>query len=92
MLEYGFAYGEGGDKLKGKKFLMVISTFGPEEACQHDGYNHFTMEKLLRPFEQTANLCKLEYVKPLIINGVAHKSNEDITASMNFVKNEIRSL
>ncbi len=92
VLEYGFAYGEGGDKLKGKKFIMVISTFGPEEAYQHGGYNNFTMEELLRPFEQTANLCQLEYLKPLVINGVMHKSDVDITAFKDFVTREINSL
>lgn len=92
VLEYGFAYGEGGDKLKGKKFVMVVSTFGPEESYQHDGYNTFTMEELLRPFEQTAKLCHLEYVKPLILNGVAHKSDAEISAFKEFVKKEIESL
>lgn len=92
VLEYGFAYGEGGDKLKNKKFMMVISTFGPEEAYQHGGYNNFTMGELLRPFEQTANLCKLEYVQPLIINGVAHKTDADITAFADFVKREVGAL
>ncbi len=92
VLEYGFAYGEGGDKLKDKKFMMVISTFGPEEAYQHGGYNNFTMEELLRPFEQTANLCKLEYVRPLVIHGVMHKTDEDITAFADFVKREVGAL
>lgn len=89
VLEHGFAYGEGGDKLKGKKFLMVISTFGSEEVYQHGGYNNFTMEELLRPFEQTANLCKLEYLKPLIINGVTRKTDADIVAFKDSVKREI---
>jgi len=92
VLEYGFAYGEGGDKLKGKKFVMVISTFGPEDAYRYGGYNNFTMEELLRPFEQTANLCQLEYLKPLIINGVAHKTDAEITAFKDFVKKEVDSL
>lgn len=91
-LEYGFAYGEGGDKLQGKKFIMVISTFGPEESYQSGGYNTFTMEELLRPFEQTANLCKLEYLKPLVLNGVAHKTDADIEAFKALVNKEIDSL
>lgn len=80
VLQYGFAYGQGGDKLKGKKLQIVLSTFGPEEAYQHDGYNHFTIEELLRPLEQTANLCQIEFLKPLVLNGVAHKTDEEIVA------------
>ncbi len=92
VLEYGFAYGEGGDKLKGKKIQFILSTFGPEEAYQKGGYNHFTIEELLRPFEQTANLCQLEFLKPLVINGVAHKSDEEITLFKEFVSKEIDKL
>lgn len=92
VLEYGFAYGEGGDKLKDKKFVMVISTFGPEESYTHEGYNHFTMEELLRPFEQTANLCKLLYVKPLVIHGVAHKTDQEIETFRDSVHTAIESL
>jgi glutathione-regulated potassium-efflux system ancillary protein KefG len=92
VLEYGFAYGEGGDKLKGKKLQIVLSTFGPAEAYQKDGYNNFTIEELLRPLEQTANLCQLEFLKPLVIYGTAHKSDEEITAFKDFVETEINKL
>jgi glutathione-regulated potassium-efflux system ancillary protein KefG len=92
VLEYGFAYGEGGDKLKGKKIQIILSTFGPEEAYQADGYNHFTIGELLRPLEQTANLCQMEFLKPLVISGVAHKSDEEITAFKDFVSKEINTL
>jgi glutathione-regulated potassium-efflux system ancillary protein KefG len=30
VLTYGFAYGNGGDALQGKKMQLVISTGGPE--------------------------------------------------------------
>jgi glutathione-regulated potassium-efflux system ancillary protein KefG len=92
VLEYGFAYGEGGDKLKGKKLQIVLSTFGPEDAYKTDGYNHFTIEELLRPLEQTANLCQMEFLKPLVINGVAHKSEEEIMEFEDFVSSEIDKL
>jgi len=92
VLEYGFAYGEGGDKLKGKKFQIVLSTFGPMEAYQHEGYNHFTIEELLRPLEQTANLCQLEFLKPLVLNGVTHKTDAEVTAFKDMVEKEIDKL
>lgn len=91
-LEYGFAYGEGGDKLKGKKFLIVLSTFGPEESYRSDGYNHFTVEELLRPLEQTANLCGMEYLKPMVLNGVARKTDDDIAAFGELVAQRLEEL
>jgi len=92
VLEYGFAYGEGGDKLKGKKFLLIISTYGPEESYQRNGYNHFTMEELLRPLEQTANFCLLEYMPPLVFHGVADKTDQEITAFARRVKQQVNAL
>lgn len=80
VLEYGFAYGEGGDKLKGKMLQIVLSAFGPEEAYRSGGYNNFTIAELLRPIEQTANLCQMKFLPTLALLGVAHKSDEDIVA------------
>jgi len=70
VLEYGFAYGEGGTRLAGKKVMSALTTGGPLEAYQHDGYNHYTMKELLAPFDQTARLCGMEYLEPFIIHGV----------------------
>lgn len=92
VLEYGFAYGEGGDKLKGKKLQIVLSTFGPIESYKKGGYNNFTIEELLRPLEQTANLCQLEYLRPLVIYGITHKTDEEITAFKDLVSSEINKL
>jgi glutathione-regulated potassium-efflux system ancillary protein KefG len=56
VLEYGFAYGEGGTTLRGKKFLSAITMGGGEKAYSRDGYNRYTIRELLVPFEQTARL------------------------------------
>lgn len=92
VLEYGFAYGEGGDKLKGKKFLIVLSAYGPEEAYQNGGYNNFTIKELLRPLQQTANLCQMTFLKPIVLLGVAHKSDVEVTAFKDVVSKEIDAL
>ena len=41
VLSYGWAYGEGGDKLHGKELGLAISTFGPKDSYQPTGYNQF---------------------------------------------------
>ncbi|MDQ5938704.1 MAG: hypothetical protein QG603_441 [Patescibacteria group bacterium] len=92
VLEYGFAYGEGGDKLKGKKFQIVLSAFGPGEAYKEGGYNNFTIEELLRPLEQTAKLCQMIYVKPLVLLGVTHKSDTEVSAFKEMISNKIDDL
>jgi len=69
VLEYGFAYGHGGDKLRGKTLLSVLTTGGPEQAYGRGGLNHFTMRELLAPFEQTARLCGMTYLPPFVVHG-----------------------
>ena len=68
VLEYGWAYGKGGDKLKGKVTLNAISTGGPVFAYRKDGYNRFTIRELLAPFDQTAHLCGMKYVAPFVLH------------------------
>jgi glutathione-regulated potassium-efflux system ancillary protein KefG len=75
VLEYGFAYGQHGKALHGKKVLSAITTGGGEAAYRRDGYNRFTIRELLVPFEQTAYLCGMKYLPPFIVHGT-HKLRE----------------
>ena len=65
VLTYGFAYGSTGTKLHGKNFIVSTTIGGPEEAYQSDGYNNYTIEELLKPIKQTANLCGMSFQAPV---------------------------
>lgn len=69
VLEYGFAYGQTGRALHGKKCFSVISTGGVRETYAREGDNHYSMRELLVPFEQTARLCGMDYLPPFVIHG-----------------------
>ncbi|USD39717.1 NAD(P)H-dependent oxidoreductase [Ferrimonas sp. SCSIO 43195] len=69
VLEYGFAYGQGGDALHGKRLVCVVSAGGAQSAYQEQGYNHFSIRELLRPLEQTARLIGMQYLPPLVLFG-----------------------
>ncbi|GAA5213352.1 NAD(P)H-dependent oxidoreductase [Corallincola platygyrae] len=69
VLEYGFAYGQGGTALAGKHFMCALTAGGSEKAYRADGYNHFTLGELLQPLEQTANICGMKYLPPFAIFG-----------------------
>jgi glutathione-regulated potassium-efflux system ancillary protein KefG len=75
VLEHGFAYGQGGTALQGKKLLSAITTGGSAEAYCRRGHNYFTIRELLTPFEQTARLCGMEYLPPFLIQGT-HQLHE----------------
>lgn len=72
VLEYGFAFGPGGDKLTGKDYVVAISVGGPEESYQAGGYNTFTISEFLKPMQQTANQSGLKYQKSWIRNGLLY--------------------
>lgn len=68
VLEHGWAYGKRGDKLSGKKMLNAVSTGGPQAAYQPEGFNRLTVRQFLAPFEQTARLCKMDYLPPYVVH------------------------
>lgn len=78
VLLYGWAYGPGGNKLHGKELGLSISTFGPKDSYQPTGYNHFTMETLTTPFQQTSNLIGTKFLPLFVLNGVMHVSDEEL--------------
>ncbi|MCA0907718.1 NAD(P)H-dependent oxidoreductase [Ruegeria marisrubri] len=82
VLSYGFAYGPGGDKLKGREFLILVSTGGPAESYHAGGYNNFSMDELLKPFQQTASLTGMTYLRPFVTHGMAVATEEDIEATV----------
>lgn len=67
VLEHGFAYGSGGDRLEGKRLQLAITAAGPEEAYSAGGYQHYPIREFLRPFEQTARLCGMHFPAPYIL-------------------------
>lgn len=75
VLEYGWAYGTGGEKLKGKVIFNAITTGGNNDAYCPEGYNCFTITDFLRPFEQTARLCHMDYLPPFVVMGT-HRMKE----------------
>ena len=69
VLEYGFAYGAEGKALAGKTFLCAVSAGGPELAYHADGFNHFSIRELLRPLEQMARFCRMQFIAPFMFFG-----------------------
>ncbi len=67
VLEYGFAYGEGGTQLAGKQCLLACSTGSPEQAYCAQGFQQFELLTLLSPLRQTANLCGMVNVPPYVL-------------------------
>ena len=77
VLEHGFAYGDGGAALRGKKMFSAITTGGSDRAYTREGLNHFTIWELLSPFRQTARFCGMDYLPPFVVHGMLHQPSEE---------------
>lgn len=80
VLEHGWAYGKGGTKLAGKLTANVITTGGPATAYQREGRNRFTVRELLAPWDQTAYLCGMRFLAPLVVHGSFRLGSDDDVA------------
>jgi glutathione-regulated potassium-efflux system ancillary protein KefG len=69
VLQHGFAYGREGRALEGKQIMSAISTGGRREAYQSEENRKFSFRQLLAPFEQTATLCRMNYLPPFVTHG-----------------------
>ncbi len=80
VLAYGWAYGPGGHALQGKDLWLVTSTGGTEESYHPQRYNRYFFDAFLPPYEQTAALCGLRFVPPLVLHGAHRASEAEIAA------------
>lgn len=105
VLTYGWAYGgssddtEGGAPssgahgraLQGKDLWLVATTGGPESSYHPEGYNRYFFEAFLPPYEQTAALCGMRFLPPLVLHG-AHSADEaTVTAHVDMFRQRLQS-
>jgi glutathione-regulated potassium-efflux system ancillary protein KefG len=89
---HGFAYGEDGAALVGKRLFVACTTGASAKAYHAQGYNRFTMDEFLRPLEQTAHLCGMVWETPFVVHGAAVKDDAALKAEAERYKARIASL
>ena len=80
VLEAGYAYGEGGNALRGKGYLLCVSTGSPAAAYREDGPHGLPFDAFLPQFRQTARLCGMVWQPPLVLHGAHLVSSEEVVA------------
>lgn len=80
VLAFGWAYGPGGTALRGKDLWLVASTGGPADSYRPDSYNRYFFDAFLPPYEQTAALCGMRFLPPMVLHG-AHRVNAEEVAA-----------
>ena len=85
VLSLGWAYGRAPDggraaALAGRDLWLVASTGGPESAYRPEGYTRYFFDAFLPPYEQTAALCGLRFLPPLLLHGALAAPREAVEA------------
>jgi glutathione-regulated potassium-efflux system ancillary protein KefF len=78
VLAFGWAYGPGGNALRGKDLWLATSTGGSVDAYRPDGLNRYFFDAFLPPYEQTAQLVGMRFLPPLVLHGAHRASDADV--------------
>jgi glutathione-regulated potassium-efflux system ancillary protein KefF len=76
VLTEGWAFGEGGRALAGKRALWVVTTGGHDAAYAASGVHGQPFERYAAPLAQLARFCGMEWLTPFVVHG-AHDIGED---------------
>ncbi len=77
VLAYGWAFGPGGDKMKGKKIRFAVSTGGTKETYE----SKITLDDLLKPMAVSFHYCGCELLPSHVFYGASSQPEEDAVVS-----------
>jgi putative NADPH-quinone reductase len=80
VLQPGWAYGKGECALRGKGYWLVTTTGSGTDAYRPGGLHGRPFADFLAPFEQTAALCGMDWIEPLVLHGAARADEAAIDA------------
>lgn len=80
VLAFTWAYGPTGVALRGKDLWLASSTGGAQESYRPDGHNRYFFDAFLPPYEQTAALCGMRFLPPLMLHGAHRVSDAELEA------------
>ncbi|MDP9967972.1 glutathione-regulated potassium-efflux system ancillary protein KefF [Variovorax paradoxus] len=78
VLSYGWAYGPGGTALQGKDCWLVATTGSPEPSYHPQSYHRYFFDAFLPPYEQTAALCGMRFLPPLVLHGARSAAEDEV--------------
>lgn len=66
-LKHGWAYGEGGNALKGKNLLCSITHGSQPESYTPCGHHGMTTYEMMKPIRHLAQFCQMNWLEPFIL-------------------------
>ena len=81
VLAYGWAYGPGGNALRGKTAWWVTSAGAMPADYSATGAHGRPFADFVAPLEQTARFCGMHWLAPYVVHGGHHNSQSQVSAS-----------
>lgn len=78
--QHGWSHGTTGDKLKGKKLVVSVTTGAPESMYSHEGAMGHTIEEFCYPIVSTCGLTGMEFAGIVYTGSVSYQTRTDETA------------
>ena len=91
VLAWGWAYGPNAAALQGKDCWLVATTGGPEASYHPQSYNRYFFDAFLPPYEQTAALCGMRFLPPLLLHGARSASKAQLDAHVKVFADRLAS-
>jgi len=96
VLTWGWAYGgdaggAAGTALRGKDLWLVATTGGPEDSYHPQSYNRYFFDAFLPPYEQTAALCSMRFLPPLVLHGARSSAEHEVAAHVDVFRERLQS-
>jgi len=81
VLVRGWAYGDGGTALVGKRCLWVTTTGGEPSSFSPEGMHAHPFSAFVPAVEQTARFCGMTWEPPLVLHGAHRVTDSDLAAT-----------
>ncbi|WP_394789185.1 NAD(P)H-dependent oxidoreductase [Rhodoferax sp.] len=104
VLTYGWAYGvvsaetdetapagAPGTALRGKAMWLVLTTGGQEGSYQPDTDHSQHFDAFLPPYQQTAALCGMRFLPPLVLHAAHSAGKQEVVAHINTFRQRLES-
>jgi glutathione-regulated potassium-efflux system ancillary protein KefF len=92
VLTRGWAYGDGGTALHGKRCLWVVTTGGDPTAFSPEGMHAHPFERFVPHVEQTARFCGMRWEEPHVVHGAHRIDMSALTAAAERYRESVRAL
>lgn len=78
VLAHGWAYGEGGRQLVGKRCLWVATTGGDDASYGEGGMHQLPFSSFEPVVAQTARFCGMQWLEPVVVHAAHRIGDEEL--------------